>query len=236
MYNNWHNIWNKRTEKFDSLDKQNASEVFMEMIRIDGGDITDRVSYDAYISNYQKMKETMNARGGDSLFEVGCGCGPYLYLLHNDGFKIGGIDYSPTLLKHMKKVLPDSALLELVSDEAINMPTLKQYDIVFSRGVFHYFPDYDYANEVMGKMLDKTKKTLGFFMIHDKEKESDFINGRKKIDPDYEDKYKDLPKLFYTKEFFQSFAAKHNLSAKFLQIPLEGFWNDAYTFDCIMYK
>ena len=58
MVNGWHKIWNNRSEKFDSVD-DSVSNIFMEMIRIDGGDITDEVTFDSYFSNYEGMKEKM---------------------------------------------------------------------------------------------------------------------------------------------------------------------------------
>ncbi len=235
MVNEWHKIWNNRSENFSSV-SDNVSNIFMEMIRIDGGDITDEVTFDSYFSNYEGMKEKMNVQGGDSLFEVGCGCGPYLYLLNRDGYNVGGMDYSATLLKHMDHVLPESVLVEKINNEALLLPTEVKYDIVFSRGVFHYFPDLDYAYSVLEKMLDKAKKTIGIFMIHDKNKEHEFVEGRKKIDPNYEEKYKNLPKLFFTKEYFKKFADTHGVSVEFTQVPLKGFWNDEYTFDCVIRK
>ena len=53
--------------------------------------------------------------------------------------------------------------------------------------------------------------------------------------PDYKERYKDLPKLFYRKEFFQEFANKHNLKIVFEKSTVEGYWNNEFIFNCFMY-
>lgn len=54
-----------------------------------------------------------------SLFEVGCGYGANLYLFYKDGIRVGGLDYSETLIDIMKGFLTKQALKEIICDEAI---------------------------------------------------------------------------------------------------------------------
>jgi hypothetical protein len=127
-------------------------------------------------------------------------------------------------------------LIECVNDEAINMPTDIKYDAVVSISVFHYFYDLEYAKNVLNKMLEKSKKVIAVMHIHDKSKEKEFLELRRKITPDYDERYTGLPKLFYDKEFFIEFAKENNLEIKFFNSALKGFWNAPFVFDCFMYR
>ena len=135
----------------------------------------------------------------------------------------------------MKHVISETDLLECYCDEAINLPTDIVYDSVLSNGVFHYFPDVKYAENVLEKMLKKARQSIGILDIHDIEKKEAFMEYRINNTPDYKERYKDLPKLFYRKEFFQEFANKHNLKIVFEKSTVEGYWNNEFIFNCFMY-
>lgn len=55
---------------------------------------------------------------------------------------------------------------------------------------------------MLEKMYRKAKYAIGIADIRDKEKEEDYITFRKKNIENYEERYKDLPYLFYPKSFF----------------------------------
>ena len=146
------------------------------------------------------------------------------------------MDYSEKLISIAKKVFAKNPLDELILGEAINLPTDIKYDSVISCGVFHYFPDLKYAETVMEKMTEKSAKSVGIINIHDADKEAAFLKCRREITPNYDELYKDLPKLFFTKKFFEDFAKKHNLDIEITLLPLEGFWDNDFLFDVFMYK
>lgn len=85
-------------------------------------------------------------------------------------------------------------------------------------------------------MLAKANKSLGVLHIHDKAKENEFIEGRRKLTPNYDEHYKGLPKLFYDKEFFTTFAKENNLKIEFVESNLKGFWDNPFVFNCFMYR
>ncbi len=120
--------------------------------------------------------------------------------------------------------------------EAVDVPKMPKYDAVLSNSVFSYFPDYTYANTVLEKLFIKAQYVIGLIDIHDIEKKEDFINFRKANIEDYEIKYKDLNKLFYSKEYFIQFAKKHDMNIKFTKSKMEGYWNNEYVFNCYLYK
>lgn len=77
-----------------------------------------------------------------------------------------------------------------------------KYDVILSNSVFSYFQDFAYAEEVLEKIFIKAKRSIAILDVHDAEKKEDFIAYRIKTTPNYEERYKDLPKLFYSQVFF----------------------------------
>ena len=127
-------------------------------------------------------------------------------------------------------------LRECICDEAKNIPIKIKYDAVFSTSVFHYFSDLDYAKIVLEKMLAKANKSLGVLHIHDKTKEKEFTEFRRNLTPNYDERYKGLPNLFYEKNFFTQFATDNNLKIEFVDCELKGYWNNPYVYNCFMYR
>ncbi len=146
-----------------------------------------------------------------SVFEVGCGSGAGLYLFQNDGYHVGGIDYSAHLIDIARRVL--TSPVELICEEAANSAWDIRYDAVLSNSVFSYFDNYQYAEKVLEAMYHKANQSIGIRDIHDIEKKEQFFRFRKGIDPHYEERYQDLPKFFMKK-----------------------YWNNEFVFNCFMRK
>lgn len=198
------------------------------------------LTYEALLKQYIQIKnelsfcaEGLQTQGIESLYEVGCGSGANLYLFEQDGIRCGGVDYSQSMIECAKTVLTSG---DLVCDEAINLETETKYDAILSNSVFSYFVDEKYALEVLERMYKKANYSIGIIDIHDKEKEQDFITYRKKTVKDYEKRYQNLPKLFYSRQFFLDFAVKHHMNIKFAYSNIPGYWNNDFVFQCFMYK
>ncbi|MCI8691535.1 MAG: class I SAM-dependent methyltransferase [Lachnospiraceae bacterium] len=233
---NWKKIWDKKQANPDILLHGTQREIFMELKKSNGFDvIDDAVSYQAFYGQCQEILRSLS-RGGDpveSIFEVGCGSGANLYLYEQAGLKTGGIDYSSSLMECARKVLRSE---ELLCVEARDLPTDKKYDAVFSNSVFSYFEDEAYARQVLEKMYVKTNHSIGLIDIHDIQKKEAFESYRRKNVENYEERYKDLPKFFYKKEFFTTFASEHNMDISFSESAVEGYWNNDFVFSCYLYK
>lgn len=238
--NNWKEIWGKRSADKDILSGGDEKKIFMELKRSNGFDVyADGPEYEEWIRQYKQIKRelTFNKNEGNyvlsSVFEVGCGCGANLYLFERDGIRCGGLDFSEGLIKSAKEVLASE---DLTCDEAVNMETDVMYDVVISNGVFSYFTDEAYALSVLEKMYKKAKYSIGLTHIHDVSKKEAWISYRKKTIEDYEERYENLPKLFYSKEFFLDFASAHGMDIKFAFPDVEKYWNNDFVFNCYMYK
>lgn len=241
MKSKWHEIWEKRSADEELLSCGDSRKVFLELKRIAGWDATgDMLGYEQFYSQYIQTKNELTfcaeskIRPVSSIFEVGCGCGANLYLFQNDGFKVGGVDYSGAEIEIAKKVLKDPK--ELICDEAVNISAETKYDAVLSNSVFSYFNSYDYAKEVLEIMYQKANYSIGIIDIHDIAKKEAFIEFRKRTIHDYEERYKELPKFFYEKSFFLEFAWEHNMSIRFSRPNMQGYWNNDFVFNCFCTK
>ena len=127
---------------------------------------------------------------------------------------------------------------EFVVAEAVHMDTNKKYDLVFSHSVFQYFPSHDYAKLVLEKMTEKSKNIISLLDVNDIEKEQKYhlVRSQGLEAGEYENKYKGLEHLFYEKEWFISFAKKHNLNIEIFDQNFKKYGNSELRFNVIMKK
>lgn len=239
MNNEWRNVWTKRTASEEILRTGRWEEVFLELKRSNGYDVVgDGLAYDSYVKQYQDLQRTF-AQGMPvgqkikSLFEVGCGSGANLFLFERDGIVCGGIDYSEGLIKSAKKVLRTK---DLSCMEASDLPVTPKYDAVISMGVFGYFSSEEYAAGVLEKMYQKANYLLAVIDIPDLEKEELYLANRRRTIPNYKERYRNLPRIIYKKEFFSTFAKEHNMKIKIMPMNLDGYWNGEFVYNCFLYK
>lgn len=232
-------MWSGRSADEAILQRGDPEEIFMELKRSNGFDVVKGgIAYTSFLDQYHEMVKKLSHRLPDgeslqSVYEVGCGSGANLFLLESDGFACGGIDYSANLLRCAKQVLHTT---DILCDEASKLSAVPQYDAVISVSVFGYFTDEGYAEAVLEKMLQKAKYSLGILELADVEKQKAYTAYRRQIIPNYEERYKGLPRLFYSKAFFEAFACKHNLDIEISPVNMKDYWNSRFFFDCYLYK
>lgn len=199
--------------------------------------------FEEFKKEYEYLKNNLKLTDSNALefydkkvFEVGCGSGAYLYFFQKDGFKIGALDYSENLLKIARKVVGYENFIECICAEVGDLPTDIKYYAVFAAGVFPYFENLEYTEKVLDKMISKADKSIGVLRIFDEDTKEKYLEFRRKNDPNYDEKYKDLDRLFISKDFFINYAKKNNLDYKFDQCHMKNFWNEPYLFDCFLYK
>ena len=243
MENHWQELWNGRKINFDELSSEDEQRLVLELKRIVGWDFHGKkssVSFDEFKKEYGYIKSNLgfnNAVGGGlSVFEVGCGSGSNLYFFKRDGFAVGGSDYAENLLNVAKQVIGAENLVECLAGEAADLPTEIKYDAVFSSGVFPYFTDLNYAEKVLNRMVAKAKHSVGILRMLNAETKDEYLAYRRANTKNYDELYKDLPKLFLSKKFFEDYATKNSLTVAFPKHHMPGFWNEAFNFDCFLYK
>ena len=234
MGNNWKEIWNRRRPVEGGLDGD-WQEVFLELKRLNGYDVIEGgIPLDSYLNFNAGLVELLDLTPGKSVYEVGCGAGANMYLMQREGMIVGGSDYAEGLVETARMVVPDAR--EMGAMEAADIPTEEKYDAVYSCGVFSYFPDESYAETVLEKMLEKTCGSIVLLDVHDAEKRADFLSARRMIDPDYDERYKNLDKFFYRRSFFDEFAQKHDLSIAFADSTIKGYWNNPFIYHVYFHR
>ena len=196
---NWKGIWNRKTVK-DVNDLQ-------DLINANGFD-TSSLLVNNLTDYVNSIRIKMGMLPGQSVFEVGCGCGSILYLLHKDNLCVGGLDYSESLIEIAKKLnLSDDISVGLANEIAVE----PKYDYVISNSITQYFPDLNYVETVACLMMEKSLKgSIAILDINDLAKEDLYLDIRRKAEPDYDEKYKNFQHLFINKQFWIDLALKFN--------------------------
>ena len=124
------------------------------------------------------------------------------------------------------------------NQEAIDMNLSKKYDIVLSHSVFHYFKDLDYAENVIKKMIDKSNNQIAIFDINDELKKDAYHRVRMgdMTVKEYEEKYKGLEHMFYSKEWFYTIAEELDIDISIFNQTFKNYTNSSLRFNVIMKK
>jgi len=229
--NNWHRIWSNRV-----LQETSENNVLQQLISIDGFDsplgLMSEGDWKEYVTLFATRSGIVN---GDSIFEVGCGAGAFLYPFYKTGFKIGGIDYSRDLIQIAQTVMPEKKSV-LNENEACFCPIDPKVDVVIANHVIHYFPSIEYSNTVLELMLQKSRRVVSISAIPDLNLKDESENERRGLlsSEEYEQKYKGLNILYYQREWFEKLASKHGYSIHFYDHEMPGFAQNRFRFDCVM--
>ncbi len=151
--NNWYNIYNNRNYDKSALHSSDKLTVFKELKKIDGFDLSDSLTADSLIRHFEFLKDNIlkHFNGTDkTVYEVGCGSGADLFMFEKEGFVTGGIDYADNMIAIAETMLTTD---DLTVGEASSITTEKKYDFVISDSVFQYSDSYDYAKNVIEKMI-----------------------------------------------------------------------------------
>ncbi len=229
----WKRIWDEKRAETQILLNGDAEAVLLELKRSNGFDVDGELTFEAFYEQYEEIRDHLQKNGQiRSVYEIGCGSGANLYLFERENYVCGGIDYSSSLTAVAGKVLRAG---DILCADAAEVPTDISYDAVFSNGVFSYFDTVEYAACVLEKMYQKSRYSIGLMDIHDANKKEAFTAYRRQIIRDYDERYRDLPKLFYSREFFVDFAQKHHMDIEFMESHLKGYWNNQFVYSCYMY-
>ena len=105
---------------------------------------------------FKSLSSLMRVKKGDSILEVGCGCG----FLSREfrGYDYVGVDYSePIINKHLN--LFPSHNVSVSEASSLNLPD-SSFDSVFCFGVFQYLPSLSYADKVIEEMRRVSKRSV----------------------------------------------------------------------------
>ncbi len=198
------------------------------MVKANGFDAgSGKFSVHDWITYCKSHYKKIGIRTSDSIFEIGCGSGAFLFLLYKKQHVIAGIDYSPELIKLANKFMPKANIKE---NDAISFSQDQKYDVIVSHGVFLYFESLQYAEEVIKRMVNTSVKKIAILDICDFDKKEiyhevrirDFIEDGYTED-EYWKRYEGLDHLFYTKDFFRNLGNQHNLNTEIYDQNIENY-------------
>ncbi len=216
----WFTVWSKR--KILPLKEW---EVLLQNDGFDCG--SSRITPDDMDSFYGHLKNTCNILKDDTIYEVGCGSGGFLYPFIRDGHYVGGCDFSGKQISAIQRIFPGY----FNQAEAVNMPA-GRFDVVCSFSVFQYFDNYDYAEEVFRKMLKKARKRVLVLDVPDRVTKHKAEALRAAEIPGYKERYKELSHLYYDIDFFHHITRHYpNASFRVFYYVMEGYPNSRYRFN-----
>ena len=227
----WKRIWENRDTSEDDKD------ILLKLIQIDGfdgGGGKSCITADSWLSYVAMIKSELSIQTSDSIFEVGCGSGAMLYPFYITGHPVGGLDYAKNMIKKAKKEMPDA---ELTACEAMELNRQKTYDYVIANSMFYYFPDFEYAGQVINKMFEKANKGVAILDVPNARLEDELESERRKACPNYDEKYKGLKHLYYPKSWFLDFAEqKQSCKIVLSQQDIPNYGYNKYRFNCFLLK
>jgi trans-aconitate methyltransferase len=173
---------------------------------------TSALSVGDHEVQFQQAVDGLNISPRDTVFEVGCGAGAFLYWLRPRCASVGGLDYAESLLAHARRVLSPAA--DFQHGEARSLAVTPQYDVVLSNGVFIYFPDEQYAYDVLCRMIQKSRRAIGILDVNDATHRREYEKLRAISQGDQRSRYEGLQQLYLGREFFERVAAERGLSCR----------------------
>jgi SAM-dependent methyltransferase len=228
---NWRTIWGSR-----KLENQETGTDLEKLIALDGFDsplgLMSEGNWRSYAEEFLRRNEF---KSGETLFEVGCGSGALLYLFHELGYKVSGLDFSQKLINAARLALPIKSDY-LIFAEANMCPVDVKADIVMANHVFHYFESFEYASEVLNKMIDKASRLVAIYGIPnvDLKKESESMRRGLLSVEEYNKKYCGLDILYFSKNWFRQIAMDRGYCAMFYDHKMPGFAQNEFRFDCVI--
>ena len=236
MSDKWQDIWSEKKQiKGENISLEN-------LIKANGFD----TGVGSYTSNsWKKMVvdfcNRVQIKDTDNVVEIGCGSGAFIYAV-NDICKANwyGVDYSESQIKSATNAIPNGTF---VVDEARNLNFSETvFDVVFSHSVFQYFPNKDYAMEVLQVWCSKLK-TNGYLVlldINDIKNEQTYHSERAKeyrSQEEYEKNYEGLSHLFFDKNELTDFLTSIGMLAfEFFPHKVSNHGNAKFRFNLICKK
>jgi trans-aconitate methyltransferase len=175
-------------------------------------------------------------RAGNSVIEVGCGGGAFLYPLREAGLRVAGLDYSAALVAAARAAIPDGDFREAEASEFAAAP--RSADFVVANSVFQYFADDDYANSVLTAMLTTACKAVAVLEVPDLDCRGDAEAARRALlsECEYEAKYAGLAHRYYRRDTFRAAAIQYGFDAEICQQSINGYAQNAFRFNCLLRK
>ena len=109
----------------------------------------------------EHVAETLDIGPGTEVFEVACGAGEFLILLHNNDYAVGGIEADPVLLARAREAMPRG---RFTAGSPSELDPTQPWHVVICRAI-GAFPNTDYARGVLARMAAKATHAVALLDV-----------------------------------------------------------------------
>lgn len=228
----WHGVWSRRNDSAGACASTDPLQRLIDLYGFDSG--AGRIDAAAWRKHVGAMAVRLGIKPGDSVYELGCGAGAFLFALQELGANVAGMDYAQNLVDAARKALPGAAIAH---GEASALPTDAHCDFVVANSVFHYFPDAAYAADVLHRMLDKARKAVAVLEVPDAALRTQAETRRRDLlsVEAYEAKYQGLDHLYLPRDWFTRQLAARGLRCETFDQCVPGYAQNDFRFNCIVF-
>ncbi len=233
MTNNWHELW--KNKKLSTEKPNLATLISMVGWKTQDGDLSEQ----QWLEFVDFVADKLSIANNDKIFEIGCGPGGFLLPFYQKNHAITGLDYSESLIDICRRIMPKG---DFHHGEANQLPFPDQsFDVIFSNSVCHYFPDHDYAKQVLSE-ISRCLKPGGRGAIldaNDAGKKDAFIQHRYDRfggKAEHDKQNQGLPQLFYAKDWFIDIGAQHGLIGYTEDQSIDWYRNTPFRFNYFFTK
>lgn len=173
-----------------------------------------------------RCAERLGITASDTVFEVGCGAGAFLYPLAERGCRVGGLDYSPALITLARAAMPNGSWQD--GEAGVALPTA---DVVLASGVFLYLPSPAEAERVLISMATAARRGLMVLDVPDAARRAATEMQRRATlgESEYERRYAGLQHLYLDRDWFPPRLPGYTVAIEDQAIP--GYANSAGRFN-----
>lgn len=226
MSQSWQSVWGGRK-------RLSAEEMTLErLMACDGFGPEDvgAITVDTYVDYVHYVTGRLGLTPGDSVYEVGCGSGAFLYPLYHEGYEVAGTDYADVQIANARAAMPGGVFGVI---EAARIDDTQRYDAVIASGVFLYFEDEAYAATVLQKMVRMARKGVAVLDVSDLAKRDEAIRLRQQAmtPEEYAAKYAGLDHLYLPQTWFAERLAGLPLRVEVEPQRISGFLHSAYRYN-----
>lgn len=225
----WKRVWENR-----EVPTQGDLPVHDTMMLLDGCDsFNGGMTGQDFLGYIGAIKEAAGIQEQDSIYDVGCGSGAFLYPFYEAGHMVGGMDYSQPLVEFCRNAMEGC---DFRVGEAVELDENAKYDFVVSSGVFHYFPNVVYASAVVEKMIAKANKAVIVTDLPDAALKEEAERIRREALPpgEYERRYRTLKHLYFEKGLFSQIGAQYDCRVTIFSQSMGHYVHNDYRFNCLL--
>lgn len=227
-YKNWHNLWDGG--KYGTQENELSLKSLLNL----AGFYT--ITEEAWRAYAEGVINTLGKKDTNAVvLEIGCGTGAFLSVLEPMFEQLWGVDFSEKQISICRQALPKGHFI--VAEAAkINLQA-GSFDLCLSNSVFQYFPDLDYAETVLNKMLVLLKEDGNGAVLDltDVEFKNRYIDMKMKHLG--KEAYSQFPaQLFFSRQMFVAFAEKNGLKYKIEPQAITNYPNASFRFNFFFWK